>query len=258
MNLQTLIERYVAFRKSLGEVQRSGAAVLRMFGRFIGEGADIADVRAGRVDAFLAAAGSTRTWHTKFGVLRQFYRYAVSRGHVAATPLPTVIPKRPPPFVPYIFSPDDLRRLLQAADTNPRRQLCLDPLTVRTILLLLYGAGLRVREAVDLDRGDVDLADSLLTVRQTKFGKTRLVPVGPPLALALARYAERAAIPGPGAPFFTTRAGGRVNVGTLQNHFRFLRRHAGVARSDGASYQPRIHDLRHNAASRIMPTVFAR
>jgi integrase/recombinase XerD len=248
MNLQQLVEQYIAFRKSLGEQQGSNGATLRAFARAIGEGADVADVRAEQVDAFLAGTGRiTLTWHIKLSVLRPFYRYAISRGYVTRSPLPTVIPKRPPSFVPYIYSREDLCRLLQATDSDPRRPGCLEPITMRTSVLLLYGTGLRVREAVDLNRADVHLGDSVLTVRQTKFGKTRLVPFGPQLGEVLTRYAARTRA-SPDAPFLTTRTGARVKPDTLQHNYRFLCRHAGVGRSDGARFQPRMHDLRHTFA----------
>ena len=180
MNLQQLIEQYIAFRKSLGELQGTNADSLRKFGRSIGVEADIADVREDQVAAFVTGtAPVTRSWHHRFSVVRTFYRYAVSRHYVAAAPLPKVIPKRPPPFVPYIYTHDDLRRLLQAVAGDQRHRTCLEPITTRTILLLMYGAGLRVREVVSLDNASVDLAAAVLTIRQTKFGKTRLVPVGP-------------------------------------------------------------------------------
>ena len=249
MKLQELIEQYIAHRKSLGELQGSNAVSLRAFGRIVGSDADANGVRLDQVEAFLKGTGPvTLNWHVKLSVLRPFYRYAISRGHAATAPLPTVVPKRPPAFVPYIFTHDDLRRLLRAIDTDPRQQTCLEPLTIRTILLLLYGAGLRIREATDLDCNHVDLAQSLLTVRQSKFGKTRLVPVGPDLAKVLGRYAERISAADPNAPFFTTRTGDRVKNDTLQHNFRILCGQAGVVRTDGARFQPRIHDLRHSFA----------
>src|SRR5205807_4073424 len=143
-------------------------------GRFIGAAAEVGDVRAEQVDAFLAGTGPrTLNWHNKLSVLRPFYRYAISRGYAAASPLPRVIPKKPPPFVPYIYTHGDLRRLLDAVDADRRPQPALEPVTLRTALLLLYGAGLRLREALNLNRADVDLGNFLLTIRRTKFGKTR-------------------------------------------------------------------------------------
>jgi len=99
-----------------------------------------------------------------------------------------------------------------------------------------------------LNDGEVDLQASLLTVRQTKFGKTRLVPVGPKLREALAQYAARSQTTAPDAPFFKKRGGGRVNQETLACHYRRLRERAGIGRADGARYQPRLHDLRHSFA----------
>jgi integrase/recombinase XerD len=251
MNLQQLIERHVTFRQSLGERYDTAGRILRAFGRAIGAEADVADVRAEQVAAFLAGAGPiTSAWHSRHDALVGFYRYAVSRGHLAAAPLPAVVPKRPPPFVPYIYSHEELRRLLEATDSyrRPRGRSSLDPATVRTVVLLLYGAGLRVREAIALDRADVDLGGSLLTVRQTKFFKTRLVPFGPQLGRPLSEYAARPRASGEGAPFFTAWADSRINRNTLQASFRRLCEHAGIRRDADARYQPRLHDLRHTFA----------
>ena len=249
MKLQRLIEQYIAFRKSLGEQQGSNGNTLRAFGRAIGAKADINQVRPRQVEAFLAGKGPrTLTWHIKLSGLRPFYQYAMSRGYVRTVPLPKVLPHRPPAFVPYIYSHEDLRRVLHVVSNDRRRQTCLEPGMLRTLLLLLYGAGLRVQEALDLDRGDVDLVRLLLTVRQSKFGKTRLVPIGTELGQALTAYAVRSRQKGTAAPFFTTRSGTRVKADTLQHNYRFFCTRAGVCRSDGAHLQPRLHDLRHTFA----------
>jgi integrase len=189
----------------------------------------------------------TITWHHKFRRLRSFFNYAVSRGYLAVAPLPTAIPRQPPPFVPYIFTHEDLRHLLQAIDSD-RRKSCLDPVTIRTLILLLYGAGLRLREATNLTRADVDLNRSVLTIRNAKFGKTRLAPFGSQLGHALGQYAARTPTARPEAPFFTTRTGIGVKPDTLQHNFRILCDQAGVRRTDGTREQPRLHDLRHTFA----------
>ena len=253
MNLQQLIERYVCHRQSLGEKFQTNGYILRAFGRAIGGEADVADVRAEQVNAFLAGSGPlTRTWHGKYHALLAFYRYAISRGHVTSAPLPTVVPKRPPPFVPYIYTPEELRRLLRATDSYQRAPGRVEPVTMRTLVLLLYGTGLRLSEALALDRPDVDLENHLLTVRQTKFYKSRLVPFSPQLGHALAQYVSgRPVPPRPAeapAPFFTTRTGARLKQATVQNRFRCLRTHAGIGRTGGARCQPRLHDLRHTFA----------
>jgi integrase/recombinase XerD len=253
MNLQQLIEHYVAFRRALGERCQSTASMLRAFGRAIGPDADIRDVRAEQVSVFLAGSGPiTRTWHCKHSALLGFYRYAVSRGDVATAPLPAVLPPRPPPFVPHIYSHQELRRLLDATATYQRHRSSMEPVTIRTIVLLLYGAGLRVSEALALDQADVDLDNCLLIVRQTKFFKTRLVPMSTELGRTLARYAAQRPATPPGAekaiPFFTTRHGIRVKESTLESCFRRVCQQAGIGRPGGARSQPRLHDLRHSFA----------
>jgi integrase/recombinase XerD len=253
MNLQQLIEQYVAFRQSLGESFLTNAIFLRAFGRTLGPRADISAVRAEQVSAFLAGSGPlTSAWHVRHNALLGFYRYATSRGFVTVVPLPATLPKRPPPFVPYVYSHEELRRLLDATSSCQHQRGSIEPVTVRTIVLLCYGVGLRVREVLRLDRADVDLENCLLRIRQSKFYKSRLVPFSPPLGCALAGYATgRPAVQSASreaAPFFTTRHGARVNQYTLGDCFRRLRQRAGVRRSDGARYQPRLHDLRHTFA----------
>lgn len=256
MNLQQLIQQYLTYQRSLGWRPRPHGGYIGAFGRFIGAQADIADVHLKQVQAFLVGRGPiTSTWHTKYSTLRAFYRYAISRNYVTVAPLPTVIPQRPPTFVPYIYSHDELRRLLLAADVVRRPLSRLEPTTMRNVLLVLYGAGLRLQEAVNLDRSDVDWKEAVLTIRQTKFLKTRFVPIGQKLVRALAGYARtRTRVMGP--QFFTTRSGARVNKELLQDYFAVLRKHADVRRDDGARYQPRLHDLRHTFAVHRLTSMY--
>lgn len=117
MNLQQLIRQYLSWRETLGWQPLESGGSIATFSRFIGENVDIADVRAEQVAAFLKGTGPvTRSWHLKYGVLRDFYRWAIDRGCVDKSPLPDVMPKRPSAFVPYIYSRDELRRILQAFD----------------------------------------------------------------------------------------------------------------------------------------------
>jgi integrase/recombinase XerD len=248
MKLQCLIDRYIAFQQSLGTAFLTDAQILRAFSRALGAKARIADVRPQQVEAFL---GKTRpvtiTWHTKFRRLRCFFQYAVGRGYLSVAPMPTVIPQRPPPFVPYIYSHEELCRLFQVIDSD-QRKCSMEPITLHALILLLYGAGLRLREAVDLTRADVDLDRRVLTIRNTKFGKTRLVPFGPQLGQTMAQCAARTQTLLKQTPFFTTRMGSGTKPDTLQHNFRILCNRAGIRRTDGAQEQPRLHDLRHTFA----------
>jgi|SRR5579871_4892127 len=249
MNLQLLIRQYLSYRNSLGWRACSEGGHLGAFGRFMGPDAAIGDVTIEHVSAFLAGSGPvTSTWHTKYTLLRSFYRYAVSRGYVAVAPLPSTVPKRPSRFAPYIYSHEELRQLMLAADSVRRRSDCyLKPITIRTILVLLYGAGLRIHEALCLNGIDVDLNRSMLTIRQTKFGKSRLLPIGPQLKQALDPYAQ-ARTAKAADPFFTTRTGERIRDEVVQEYFRILCRNVGIHRNGGVGEQPRLHDLRHTFA----------
>jgi site-specific recombinase XerD len=211
----------------------------------------MAEIMPDRVHAFIAGTGPvTRSWHRKYEVLRGFYRFATARGHVDCSPLPKIIPKAPE-FVPHIFSHNELQRLLDASAycESPRSKL--QPHTWRMLILLLYGAALRISEALSLKFADVDLSVGVLTIRESKFYKTRLVPMSPDLIGVLETYVawrakEHSA--GATAALFLTRNGAPLARYTAENVFRRLRIRAGVLRHDGGRYQPRLHDLRHAAA----------
>jgi integrase/recombinase XerD len=249
MNLQRLIEQYISFQRSLGSSFINNAMTLRAFGRVCGARASVASVSTEQVDAFLGKARPvTMTWFGYLGRLRSFFQYAQSRGYITTVPLPTILPKQPPAFVPYIYTREELHRLLRVVESHPPRR-CLEPATLRTMILVFYGAGLRRCEAINLTRADVDLDTSVLTIRNTKFGKTRLVPIGPQLNQVLVEYDGTRPKGWPGkARFFTTRAGDPVATTTLNSNFRLLRNRAGIRRTDGAQEQPRVHDLRHTFA----------
>jgi len=183
--------------------------------------------------------------------LRGLYRFALARGLARRCPLPLSAPKVAVPFTPYIYSQPELRRLLQAV--TPERTKGLSPQTMRTLLLLLYGAGLRLSEALKLEQDDVDIPERLLQVRQSKFFKSRLVPIGPKLAQVLADYqTERPADDGSHRRFLRTDKGAPVSVATAERIFRDLRLAAEVKRPEGCRYQPRLHDLRHAMATHCL------
>src|SRR4051794_23387264 len=116
MSLHEVIEAYIAFKRGLGARLESEAGVLRAFSRRVGD-TDIRDVKPTSVLAFIAGVGPvTRTWKQKASVLRSFYRYAVGRGHVSDSPVPTTVPKFPPGRTPHIYSTDELKRLLAATE----------------------------------------------------------------------------------------------------------------------------------------------
>jgi len=137
-------------------------------------------------------------------------------------------------------------------EISRRGAIQLDAVTFRTLLLLLYGAGLRFGEATRLTLADVDLAQAVLTIRATKFYKSRLVPVGPQLATVLDGYMHlrrRADLAqGETAFLLSNRDGSPLASSTVQAAFDALRRIAGVHGTAGGRQIPRLHDLRHSFA----------
>lgn len=250
MNVQDLVTQYLVYRRTLGGRFNTTENVLRSFRRAVGLQIPVSRIRSKTVADFLSGTGPiTRTWHFKYHSLKGLFQFAVSRGHMTKVPLPTELPKCPSSFVPYIYSHDEIRRLLKAISSYQRFPSRLEPPTLRAILLLLYGAGLRRGEALTLSVADVDLANSLLTIRDTKFFKSRLVPISPDLTKVLSDYARWRSDTHPSAnagnSFFVGRHGAKIHRWTLQDAFERLREHAGVRRSDGGRFQPRLHDLRH-------------
>jgi len=242
MKLRQVISMYVLFRESTGRGSNGIEAGLKAFCRMMGEEIDITEVDVEKVETFLIGIGpQSRSWHHRHNTLRGFYRYAISRGHVAYSPLPKLIPKRPQPFVPYIYTQSELRRLLDATNSY-RKHRKLEPETFRALLLLLYGAGLRLSEALSLTLGDVDWEDAVMMIRETKFHKTRLVPLGPELHQAMVQYAtwrkERGHSQDSGALLFVGSWGDKLLIGSVEKAFRCLRTQAGVSRVGSARQQP--------------------
>jgi integrase/recombinase XerD len=252
MSLAEIASRYITSKQSMGMRFRTEARTLKSFCKAMGD-VGIGEVQPDRVRAFLAGTGPvTRNWQRKHEVLGGFYRFAVARGYVTVSPLPGRVPQPLHAFVPYIYSHEDLRRLLDAAASSAIHPLShIQPHTCRMLILLLYGAGLRISDALFLTLGDVDLTSAILTIRESKFYKTRLVPIGPDLIQALTSYAAKRTMDYPAKPdtrLFVSRTGALVTRQTAENTFARLRVRAGVQRHDGSRYQPRLHDLRHSFA----------
>ena len=244
MTLREAIERYILWRKAHGAKLTSGANLLRQLLRHADGGAECDAVSTAQVLAFLAGAGPlTRHREIKYYNLAGFWRHATSRGHATRSPLPDNEPRSPVSAPPYIYSRDELRRLLDPAiiETSRRGAVQLDAVTFRTLLLLLYGAGLRFSEATRLTLADVDLAEAILTVRATKFYKSRLVPVGLQLATVLENYLllqRRGGLAQDETSFFlANRDGTRLASSTVQAEFDALRRIDGVhGRTSGCRF----------------------
>jgi integrase len=254
MILREAINRYVLWRQAHGAKFTTASSLLR---RFLGhaDGDDVCDaVTMGQVLSYLAEGPATRLRQNKYYALAGFWRYAISRGHANRSPMPDDAPRSPVRAPPYIYSRDELVRLFDPATVEASRRgaVQLDAATFRTLLLLLYGAGLRYGEATRLTLADVDLANAVLTIRATKFYKNRLVPVGPHLAAVLERHVSRprrAELAEKGDTLLlANRDGTPLASSTAQAAFDALRRVAAIGRVAGGRTIPRLHDFRHSFA----------
>ena len=154
--------------------------------------------------------------------------------------------------VVFLYSRDELQRLLDATPVLQHNRFPGRQTTFRTLLLALYGAGLRPGEGLRLRCRDVDLRERVLTISDTKFFKSRLVPIGNALTDALSAYSvERRHLPMPAgtqSAFFASHTGKPISLGQLGRVFTRLRAHAEVYGPPGARQQPRLHDARHTFA----------
>lgn len=252
MKLALAIEEFVQHKQALGNSFTSPARILRSFLRRTGN-LELDALTAQHADAFLPVQNNTVTngWFHKFWVLRGFFRFATSRAYMQHQILSASIPDRPPKFIPYIYSTDDIRRLLAVPDSHYSPACPLSPDTMRTLILMLYGVGLRLGEAARLKHADADLRNAALTIRETKFGKSRMVPIGKDLVSVLrlyrTRHRPRFGYERP-PTLLATKIGMMISNSHADHQFQWLRREAGVLRFDGARYQPRLHDFRHTFA----------
>jgi integrase/recombinase XerD len=252
MKLSEVIDLYLSHKRALGHRFRTEEAILRSFCRAMGNVA-IETIEAVAVLTFLNGNGPvTESWAKRYRVLSGLYRFAVVRGWAKISPLPCAIPKPTvPDFVPYIYSHEELKRLIDAVPTACSGRVPIEEEVLRSLLLLLYSTGLRIGEALSLTLDEVDLDQACLFIRETKFFKSRFVLLGKDLVGALTNYVLRCHqrhATSLKATLFCFRDGSPLSQSAARSAFRRLRSSAGVQREGGARRQPRLHDFRHTAA----------
>lgn len=256
MKLATCIDNYVNYRRSMGVCFHGERVRLHAFRKAMGN-IDITRVTPNAVRRYLDGKGPITTfWLSKYYTLTGFYRFAISRSFVTKSPLPLTKPRPTATFVPYIFSIDDMRALLRAADERHQEDWLIQPCTIRTLLLLLYGTGLRISEALALNVEDVDLDHRIMTISETKFYKSRLVPVGTDIHGLLVCYHHMHHCQynrSNHQPFLVDRNGHRILRQTAELVYKSIREYVGLRRSPGFKFHPRLHDLRATfAVNRIV------
>jgi integrase len=254
MKLEQLILQYIGYRKSLGEKFKTNETYLKAFCKAIGPLRPIKSINKKKVNNFLYSSSAiiTSGWFIKHTALLGFYKYALVRNYVTQIPLPDILPKRPPPFVPYIYSNAELKRLFDTALTYQVNRSHIIPFMIRTILIITYGLGLRIHEALSVTLNDIDMDNQVITIQQSKFYKSRLLPFNQQLKMIIKTYLQwrikQKQPQSPDAYLFISKNNQPLNHSTIEGIFKRIREKAGIKRTDKATYQPRLHDLRHTFA----------
>jgi integrase len=244
-------QAYLEYRRALGYDLRNIGGLLLRFAEFVDQsgwrGPLTTDLILRWVN--LPKAASARYKASRLSAARGFARYLATRDGRTEVPYQRLMPKT---FRsrPHLFAEGELEQLLEAAQ-RLRPTYRLRPLTYRTLFGLLASTGLRVGEALRLTLGQVDLERGILRIEQTKFKKSRLVPLHPTATRALRRYAAaRGRLWGhhEDEPFFVGPRGSALSHRCVLEAFRTLCMDLGWQRGNGDWPRPRIHDLRHNFA----------
>lgn len=251
LSMAARVKVYLLYRRGLGYR-------LKIEGQMLGKFAEFAD-RSGHRGAITtelalrwarSTSGTDRLyWARRLEVVRCLARYLAPMEPETEIPLRGLLGPAHRRTAPHIYSDAEIAGLMTSARRlNPTDGL--RPQTYETLIGLLAAAGLRISEALHLARGDVDWDRGLLCVRQTKFRKTRWVPLHPTATAALRAYAELRDRTSPHCEadrFFVNGRGLPLPYSTVRTVFRRL---CNVLRIAGSRRRPRLHDLRHTFACR--------
>ena len=252
--LRKAVDEYLIIRRKLGfKLQRAGK-LLHDFVLFT-EKEGISFITAELALRWATQSSSCQTaWSgQRLSIVRGFAKYQSAMDPRTEVPSQELLPYRYHRKPPYIYSADKVKRLIKAAQ-QLQSPLGLRAATYKTVFGLLVVTGMRISEPIGLNRKDVDLINGILTVYQTKFGKSRLIPIHPSTKKALQQYESLRSrvFPKPGTEsFFISEQGTRLTDWTVRGTFVKLSRQIGL-RGPHDSHGPRIQDFRHSFATRTL------
>jgi integrase/recombinase XerD len=249
-SLHRAVDDYLALRRSLGYKLRHHERSLHPFISFLKE--HKASYITSKLALEYVTQRSNRTLSFQaylLGMIRNFAAFRIGADPRTEIPAINLLPSPSQRAHPYLYSKKEIRQLLAAA-LGMKTRHPLSPQTHYCLLGLFAVSGLRLSEAINLQLADVDLAEGILTVRGTKFGKSRLVPLHRSVRAVLLDYARRRDqfFPRRLTTFFFVNSRGRkVDKSTLTVIFHRLSRQIGI-RQPGSRQGPRLHDFRHRFA----------
>lgn len=249
---QALVE-YLALRRALGYKLERPGQLLAQFVGYLGEhDTEVITIDHALAWAALPAEAAPRWWAQRLTAIRPFaaHMHALDPAHQVLPPrLLGPVKSR---ATPYLYTDAEIDGLLHAAAALPSP---LNAATYRALLGLLTVTGMRIGEAISLDVSDLDNQQGVLTVHDTKFGKSRLIPLHASTASALTDYLDLSRRLRPGSaddrPLLISTRGTRLHHVTVSGTYGRLVQRAGL-KPRSASCRPRIHDLRHSFAVRTL------
>jgi integrase len=253
-DLHAALDEYLSVRRTLGFKLRDEGSALPKFLHFLEKKG------ASYITTDLALQWTTQPqnvlpshWARRLTMVRIFAQFRSAEDRRTEVPPQGLLPYRYRRKTPYIYDDDEISRLLKAASLL-QSATALRASTYTTFFGLLASTGMRISEPIALDCKDVDLTQAIVTVRWTKFGKTRLIPIHPSTVDKLAEYNRlRSSIfIRPKSPsFFVSQRGTRLTQCSVRYTFVKLSREIGL-RAPHDSHGPRVHDMRHTFAVKTL------
>jgi len=258
--LGAFIKQHLQLRRSLGYIHRNAEYILNAFDRYLSQYFPNAKtVTRPMIIGFLSSDNHLQasSVYIRFICLRQFCRFLFQLNPDTYVPETRLIPPGPTIRRPHIYTTAEAMKMIKLASMlTPQGSL--RPHTYSTLLSLLWVSGLRIGEALRLNLEDVDTDNAVLHIRQSKFLKSRLVPLTLSAASALETYRRYRAEHGhdqrPNAPFFVNERARRCTHRTVEVTFLFLVRQSGITTVQGCD--PRLHDFRHTFATRCLHEIY--
>jgi integrase len=249
--LRDALADYLTIRRALGYKLREHEWALASFVSFL-EHAGASTITTELALRWACDTRGTEGWKAaRLSMVRGFAIHVRTIDPATEVPPAGLLLHRKHYAIPYLYTAEEIGRLLaEAAALTPQRRAMLHG----TVIGLLAVTGMRISEALHLDGDDVDLDAGVLTIRNTKFGKSRQVPLHATTVQALARYERHrdGLWPRPWTQsFFVSARGNRPDKSDIERVFRKLRQRAALEGARGSPH-PRLHDLRHSFAVRTV------
>ena len=245
--LRQALTDYLTMRRALGyKLDKTE----RLVGQFVAfaENRGEAHIRTETALAWATLpADAAAIWYSRrLAEVRLFARHLRTLDPMTEVPPDDLLPARGRRATPYLYTPQEVTDLMRATANLRGSHL---QATYKTLIGLLAATGIRIGEAINLDREDFDAAGGILTVRKGKFGKSRELPLHPTTVAALDTYLRRGDRPGEGAltALLPNSTGKRLRYNVVQPTFSRLLHHCGIS-PRSAECRPRIHDVRHSFA----------